>query len=76
MLYVMVFNLPLQGCTTGRHNGVKPAEPEKKAEKPLGAGEVGHNKYLQSESLTALHYILCHYAHMHLSCTIVQVPTG
>lgn len=31
-----------QGCTTGKHNSVKPPEPEKKVEKPLGKDEVGH----------------------------------
>ena len=29
-----------QGCTTGRHNNVKPPEPEKKVEKPLEKDEV------------------------------------
>ena len=32
--------LPTQGCTTSKHNPVKPPEPEKPKEKPLAIGEV------------------------------------
>ena len=37
----------IQGCTVGRHNPVKPAEPEKVKEKPLAVGEVRERTHTQ-----------------------------